>query len=284
MRAPSESISKKISLVTKITGLSPIIIPSILLAIGDRMASMAALEAARNRFNLNDRQVIVSNLVAKLPSVLQFFLFSFIPVTLTIFPRHVAVRFLVNYFLVFTVVSTVGVILSKLYLSGKADCEIIDDRKPMPNIAWQEAVRKALLTAVRPFLRISIMMVTMTMLVTVAIGSGAFQNLVIWVPFTGQQIGAEVIPYIGAGVTSMLGGVAAVGAGFKTGAISEDYIVQILFIISIVHNVYDLCLASIPRCLAVYGHGLGLKVSMVSFVVTQVTMLTFLFLLRHGII
>jgi hypothetical protein len=284
MRAPSESVSKVIGSFAKITGLPHILFPAILLSLGDRMASMAALEAARNCFNLDDRQVIAGNLVTKLPSVVQFFLFSFIPVTLTIFPKNVAVRFLVNYFLVFTVISAIGVVLSKLYLSDQIRGGIIDNRKPMPKISWQEAVKVSVSKAIRPFLRISISMVMMTMLVTFAIESGILQNLVVLVPFTGQRINAEIIPYIGAGVTSMLGGVAAVGAGFKTGAVSEDSIVQMLFVISIVHNVCDLCSASIPRCIAVYGRRLGLKVSMISFLVTQATMLTFLFLLKYGVV
>ncbi len=270
-------------LFARLTGLPPAAAPVVLLSLADRMAGMAALEAIRQQTGLSDRQVIALNLTAKAPAVAQFFVFSFIPLLVSLFPRAAAVGFLAGYFAAFAVISALGVMLLQIWSDGRltAGREAVAGIKP---VAWRNSVSGALAQTLRPFVRIALWMFASSAAVMLLIRSGAVDMLAAALPVTHSSVEPAAIPLLAAGLVSMVGGVAAVGVAWQEGVIPAAGIVPLLFLMSILHNVYDLFASSLPRTMAVYGRTLGLKVGLTGFVVTQAVMLIFLWLARQGLL
>ncbi len=268
--------------IERLTGLPRTVALVMLLSLADRMAGMAALEAARKQDGLSDRQVIAINLAVKAPAVAQFFVFSFIPLVFALFPRVAAIGFLAGYFTAFMVISVIGLVLLRLWsdsrLHGSQVGEVCDSSG-----TWRQAVTAAFRQTLRPFIRITLWMFSMSALVMLLLKSGALNVLGHAVTVSGSLLGANVIPIIGAGLISMVGGVAAVGAAWQEGIIEAASIVPLLFLMSIAHNIYDLFTSSLPRTVAVYGRDLGLTVGIIGFIVTEAIMIIFLCLALQGI-
>jgi hypothetical protein len=271
-------------LVAAVSGLPPACALSVLLAMGDRTAGMAAVAVAREQAGLTDREVVAANLVAKAPSVLQFFVFSFIPIMTAIYPTAIAVRFLVIYFAAFTAISLVGVILARWRRRPAGHC-------PAPAItetavaSSQAAARAALTETFRPFISMVLWMAGMTFVAMLFIKAGWLQRLADYLPVLARLgLDAGVLPLAGAGLVSMIGGVAAVGAALRDGAVPAAMVVPLLLTISLLHNFYDFFASSLPRAVGVFGHRLGVKVALAGFAVTQAVMLIMLVLAAKSII
>lgn len=270
--------------IARVTGLPPACAFSIILAAGDRTASMAAVAMVRTQADLTDQEVLAANFVAKAPSVLQFFLFSFIPVMVSVYPFSVAVHFLSVYFLAFMSISLGGIIYARLIRrQGQIYCA---DRMPKDESgkgSWRQAVQAAAVKSWRPLISMAGPMAAMSFAAILFIKTGYLNRLTDYLPFlTTIGLDGQTLSLAGIGLVSMLGGVAATGAALNNGVLPVAQVVPLLLAISLLHNVYDLFSASVPRYMAVFGHRLGLKVALVSFGVTQAVMLTMTVLTVKG--
>ncbi len=269
--------------VARLTGLPPACALSVVLATGDRTAGMAAVALAREQAALTDGEVLAANLVAKAPSVLQFFVFSFIPIMAALYPPAVAVRFLLVYFAAFTVISLLGMAYARLISGGRGGgCPPVAAR---PAMSWPAAARAAAAASWRPFLDMAAWMAAMSFVAMVFIKAGYLQRLADYLPLlAGLGLDAGLLSLAGTGLVSMIGGVAAVGAALRDGAVPAAAVVPLLLAVSMLHNLYDLFASSLPRAIGVFGRRLGIKVALASFAVTQAVMLTMIFLTSKGII
>ncbi|SMC35642.1 hypothetical protein [Sporomusa malonica] len=276
----STRANQLLPLVERLTGLPRTAVLVMLLSLADRTAGMVALEAARKQFDLADRQVIAINLAAKAPAVTQFFIFSFIPLMVALFPRSAAIRFLAGYFAAFIMISIIGVVLLKLWSDRRLDNGAAKDSGDTGDSLGTclHAVEHAFRQTLQPFIRIAVWMFSMSAIVMLLVKSGALLVFADVLSLSGGLIGVNVIPLIGAGLISMIGGVAAVGAAWQEGILDPENIVPLLFLISIAHNIYDLFASSLPRTIAVFGRNLGVKVGIAGFFVTEGVMLLFFIL------
>ncbi len=269
--------------VARLTGLPPACALSVVLAAGDRTAGMAAVALAREQAALTDGEVIAANLVAKAPSVLQFFVFSFIPIMAALYPLSVAVHFLLVYFAAFTAISLLGMAYARLISGGRAGgCPPV---APKPAMSWPAAARAAAAASWRPFLDMAAWMAAMSFVAMVFIKAGYLQRLADYLPLlAGLGLDAGLLSLAGTGLVSMIGGVAAVGAALRDGAVPAAAVVPLLLAVSLLHNFYDLFASSLPRAVGVFGRRLGVRVALAGFAVTQVVMLLMLALASKGII
>lgn len=267
--------------VTRLTGLPPACALSVVLAAGDRTAGMAAVAVARERAALTDGEVIAANLVAKAPSVLQFFVFSFIPIMVALYPPAIAARSLAVYFAAFLLISLAGVLYARLISRGlPADC-------PAPAatvaVSWRAAAQAALTASWHPFLSMAVWMAAMTFAAMLLIKAGWLERLAAHLPLlAGLGLDAALLPLAGAGLVSMIGGVAAIGAALRDGAVPAPAVVPLLLTVSLLHNIYDLFVSSLPRAVGVFGRRLGVRVALAGFAVTQSVMLLMLILTIKG--
>lgn len=264
-----------------ITGLHPACVLSVALSVGDRTAGMAAVAAARQKAGLSDGEVIAANLVAKAPSVLQFFAFSFIPVMVALYPWEEAARFLRLYFLAFALISLAGMVYARLVrrsrMDGGAGCDV-----PGTGPGWR-GVTVALAATWRPFANMACWMAGMSFLAMALIKSGLLDGLPQYLPMLAALgLDANMVPLAGTGLISMMGGVAAVGAAVREGIVPVTVVTPLLFAISLLHNIYDLFAAALPRYIGIFGRRLGVKVSLVGFVVTQLVMIIFILATAKG--
>lgn len=273
-----------VPVVMRITGLSAASAISVLLSAGDRTAGMAALAAAQKQEGLPDREVIAANLIAKMPSVLQFFVFSFIPIMLSLYPRDIAVRFLTVYFAAFLVISAAGVAGARIIMPQQREFSAAVGPEARSFISWSLAVRKAVLQSWGAFVPVSFWMTGLSFIAMLLIKTGLLNSLSNYFPLAAYGVNANVVPAIGAGLISMLGGMAALGGAFREGAVSTSMVVPLLLATSLLHNCYDLFASSMPRTLAIFGKRLGIKVSLWSFGVTQAVMLIFILLTLQGLL
>jgi hypothetical protein len=274
-----------IPFIAKITGLPTACALSVVLAVGDRTAGMAAVAQARNLAGISDREVIAANLVAKAPSVLQFFLFSFIPIMVAMYPREIAIRFLAVYFLSFAVISLLGVVWALLIRHNSPEgCQAVAVEAGAAFGGWR-TIAAAVGETVRPLLTMSFWMVGMSFVVMLFIKSGYLNSLTDRLPLLARLgLDGSMLSLAGAGLVSMLGGVAAVGAALRDGALPTYSVVPLLLSISLLHNIYDLFVGSLPRYVAMFGHRLGIKVSLAGFAVTQAVMLATIVLTIKGLL
>jgi len=271
---------RALALIARLTGLPPAATLSVVLALGDRTAGMAAVEAARRRAGLTDGEVIAANLVAKAPSVLQFFFFSFIPVMAALYPPAIAARFLAVYFAGFVLISLIGVGLARFGRRGRpaAAADFAGGAA-----SWPEAALGALADVWRPLLNMAGWMAAMTFLVMLFIQSGYPGHLNACLPLLARLgLDASVLSLAGAGLVSMIGGAAAVGGALAAGAVPAAVVVPLLLVISLLHNLYDLFASSLPRAIGVFGRRLGIKVALAGFAVTQAVMAIMLVLTLKG--
>lgn len=245
---------------------------SIMLSLGDRMAGMGMLMVAKNKNLVNDQEIIAANLIAKLPSVLQFFIVSFIPIIMSLFPRRVGVTFLVLYFLSFAIISLCGFIYLRLIDRTKiAESEQLAAGKKVER-SWRVfgiAAKESLAPCARSLLILG----TMTFAALLVSRLGALEALGSYLP-----VDSKLLPIAMVGMLSALAGIMAVGAELQAGTIDVQTVLPLLFAISILHNIYDIFTNSIPRTFAVFGSSLGIKVAMSSFAVTQTVMLLMMWL------
>jgi hypothetical protein len=268
--------------VAQMSGLPPACALSVVLAAGDRTAGMAAVALAREQAALTDGEVIAANLVAKVPSVLQFFVFSFIPVMAALYPLAVAARFLFVYFAAFTIISLLGMAYARLLGRGRAgSCPPVAAK---PAMGWAAAARAAAAASWRPFLNMAAWMAAMTFVAMAFIKTGYLQRLADSVPLLARfGLDAGLLSLVSTGLVSMIGGVAAVGAALRDGAVTPALVVPLLLGVSVLHNVYDLFASSLPRSVGIFGRRLGVKVALAGFAVTQAVMLAALLLTSKGI-
>lgn len=270
--------------ITAVSGLPPACALSVLLAMGDRTAGMAAVAMAREQAGLTDREVVAANLVAKAPSVLQFFVFSFIPIMTAIYPLSIAIRFLAIYFVAFASISLLGVVYARSGRRVVRTCPAAG-RAASDGVSWRAAAGAALVETSRPFLSMALWMAGMSFIAMLFIKAGWLQRLTDYLPaLSGLGLDAGVLSLAGAGLVSMIGGVAAVGAALRDGAVPSVMVVPLLLTISLLHNFYDLFASSLPRAVGVFGHRLGVRVALTGFVVTQAVMLTALILAAKNLI
>ncbi len=257
--------------ITRITGLSPVSSTSVILSFGDRTAGMAALAAARKRCALSDREIIAANLVAKAPSVVQSFVFSFIPVMLPLYPKNIVIHFLIIYFLAFSAITGIGIVFARL-LPGRDDLSLMPEGlESVRIISWFPAIRQAVNDTWQPFINMTCWMTGMSFAVMLLIKTGLLTRLAADLPSI-NGLDANSAAIVGAGIVSMLGGVAAAGTAFNEGTISPGIIVPLLLSVSLVHNCYDLFVSSLPRTIGIFGKSLGLKIALWSFIITQAVM------------
>ncbi|HWQ61962.1 MAG TPA: hypothetical protein VN521_06600 [Negativicutes bacterium] len=272
-----------LSAVASLTGLPPACALSVVLAVGDRTAGMAAVALAKEQAALTDGEVVAANLVAKAPSVLQFFVFSFIPIMAALYPLAVAVRFLAVYFAAFLLISLLGAVYARVISrGGPGGCQA-----PVaePAMGWPAAARAALAGSWRPFLDMAAWMAAMSFVAMFLIKTGYLQRLADYLPLLARLgIDAGLISLAGTGLISMIGGVAAVGAALRDGAVPAAAVVPLLLAVSMLHNCYDLFASSLPRAVGVFGRRLGVRVALAGFLVTQGVMLLMLALTIKGII
>lgn len=269
--------------VARLTGLPPACALSVVLAAGDRTAGMAAVALAKERVGLSDGAVIAANLVAKAPSAVQFFVFSFIPIMAALYPPGVAVRFLAVYFAAFVIISLIGVIYARLLSGGRPGGCPVPAGKPV--MGWPEAARAAVAGCWRPFASMVAWMAAMSYVAMLFIKSGYLQRLTDYLPLLARLgLDAGLLPLAGTGLVSMIGGVAAVGAALRDGAVPAATVVPLLLTVSMLHNFYDLVASSLPRAVGVFGRRLGVRVAVAGFVVTQAVMTMMLVLTIKGIV
>ncbi len=269
--------------VARLTGLPPACALSVVLAAGDRTAGMAAVALARERTGLTDGEVIAANLVAKAPSVLQFFVFSFIPIMAAMYPLTIAVRFLAVYFAAFALISLLGVAYARLLSGGRTGGCAVPAEKPA--MGWPAAVRAAVVGCWRPFLNMAVWMAAMSFAAMYFIKTGYLQRLTDYLPLLGRLgLDAGLLPIAGTGLVSMIGGVAAVGAALRDGVVPAAVVVPLLLTVSLLHNFYDLFASSFPRAVGVFGKKLGTKVAAAGFIVTQAVMLMMIVLTINGVL
>lgn len=243
---------------------------AIMLSLGDRMAGMGMLMLAKHKQLVSDQEIVATNLIAKLPSVLQFFIVSFIPIIMNIFPYDIATRFLSLYFLSFATISCCGLVYLRLVNNQPSILpeEIVSEQ--IRNKSWH-MVWQAAKDSWRPCLRTISILAGMTFLALLLSRSGAIETLGSTLP-----IDSRLLPIMMVGMLSMLAGILAVGTEFQSGVIGSAQVLPLLFTISILHNIYDLFASSIPRTFAVFGSSLGIKVALSSFGVTQTIMVIIL--------
>lgn len=269
--------------VARLTGLPPACALSVVLAAGDRTAGMAAVALAKERVGLSDGEVIAANLVAKAPSAVQFFVFSFIPIMAALYPPGVAVRFLAVYFATFVIISLTGIVYARLLSGGRTGSCPAPAGKPV--MGWPEAVRAAAAGSWRPFASMAAWMAAMSYVAMFFIKTGYLQRLTDYLPLLARLgIDAGLLSLAGTGLVSMIGGVAAVGAALRDGAVPAAAVVPLLLTVSMLHNFYDLFASSLPRAVGVFGRRLGIRVAAAGFVVTQAVMLLMLVLTIKGIV
>lgn len=273
-----------VPIVMKVTGLSAASAISIVLSMGDRTAGMAALAEARKHAGLKDGEIIAANLVAKVPSVLQFFIFSFIPIMTSLYPREIAARFLIVYFSSFLIISFVGVLGARAAKSAQKQRVALTVAASEAKLAvpWACVVRGAAWRALRSFTTVALWMAGLSFAAMLFIKTGVLNGLAGYLPLAAYGVNANVLPAIAAGLISMLGGMAALGGAFKEGAVPPAMVVPLLLSTSLLHNFYDLFASSIPRTAAIFGRRLGVKVALWSFGVTQAVMLAAILLTMHG--
>lgn len=265
-----------------ITGLPPACVLSVALSVGDRTAGMAAVAAARQKVGLSDGEVIAANLVAKAPSVLQFFIFSFIPVMVAMYPWEEAARFLRLYFLSFTLISLLGMVYAKLVRQDRAEGDGAGCDAPGTGPGWRGAAA-ALAATWRPFANMTCWMAGMSFLAMLFIKSGVLDSLPQYLPMLAALgLDANLLPLAGTGLVSMMGGVAAVGAAVREGVVPVNAVTPLLFTISLLHNIYDLFGAALPRYIGIFGRRLGAKLALTGFAVTQAVMLLSIFATAKG--
>ncbi len=270
--------------VTALSGLPPACALSVLLAVGDRTAGMAAVAVAREQAGLTDREVVAANLVAKAPSVLQFFIFSFIPIMTALYPLKIAVRFLAIYFAAFLVISLLGAVYARIRRRTVAICPA-EEPAATAGVSRRAAAAAALAETGRPFVSMALWMAGMTFVAMLFIKAGWLQRLTDYLPVLARLgLDAGVLTLAGTGLVSMIGGVAAVGAALRDGALPAAAVAPLLLTISLLHNFYDLFASSLPRAVGVFGHRLGVKVALTGFLVTQAVMLTMLILAAKSLI
>jgi len=269
--------------VARLTGLPPACALSVVLAFGDRTAGMAAVALAREQAMLTDGEVVAANLVAKAPSVFQFFVFSYIPILAALFPFALAARFLAVYFAAFLLVSLLGAAYARLIgRGGQGECKVPVTR---PAMGWAAAARTALAGSWRPFLEMAAWMAAMSFVAMYFIKTGYLQRLTDYLPLLAHLgIDAGLVSLAGTGLVSMIGGVVAVGAALRDGAVSATAVVPLLLAVSMLHNLYDLFASSVPRAVGVFGRRLGVKVALAGFFVTQAVMALMLVLAIKGFI
>lgn len=245
---------------------------SIMLSLGDRMAGMGMLMVAKNKHLVNDQEIIAANLIAKLPSVLQFFIVSFIPIIMSLFPRRIGITFLILYFLSFAIISLCGFIYLRLIVRTK----IVADEQTLGvkqvEKSWRVlglAAKESLLPCTRSLLILG----SMTFAALLVSRLGALEALGAYLP-----VDSKLLPIAMVGMLSALAGIMAVGAELQAGTIDTQTVLPLLFAISILHNIYDIFTNSIPRTFAVFGSSLGIKVALSSFVITQTVMLIMMWL------
>lgn len=243
---------------------------SIMLSLGDRMAGMGMLMVAKHKNLINEQEIVATNLIAKLPSVLQFFIVSFIPIIMSIFPQAIAVKFLSLYFLAFTLISCCGFVYLRLIGTNNSEVNTNYNESKAIDKSWR-SVAQAACESLRPCLRTLAILGVMTFLALLFSRSGALELVGSFLP-----IDSRLLPIMMVGMLSMLAGIMAVGAEFQAGLIDIAHVLPLLFTISILHNVYDLFAGSLPRTFAVFGSSIGMKVALIGFVVTQTVMLIML--------
>lgn len=272
-----------VPIVMKITGLSAASAISIILSIGDRTAGMAALAEARKHAGLKDGEIITANLIAKVPSVLQFFIFSFIPIMTSLYPKEIAARFLIIYFSSFLVISSVGVLGTRIVAQKEQQVSLgVAASEAGVFVPWTRFAKDAAWRAWRSFTAVSLWMAGLSFVAMVFIKTGVLNGLSGYLPLAAYGVNANVLPAVGAGLISMLGGMAALGGAFREGAIPPAMVVPLLLSTSLLHNFYDLFASSIPRTAAIFGRRLGVKVALWSFGVTQAVMLAAILLTMQG--
>ncbi|HMM20106.1 MAG TPA: hypothetical protein PKA10_05150, partial [Selenomonadales bacterium] len=158
-------------LITRITGLPPVCALSVVLALGDRTAGMAAVAGARASAGLSDGEVIAANLVAKAPSVTQFFVFSFIPMMTALYPAAIAVKFLVLYFSAFSVMSLGGILYARFLPFRRRELSAAAPAAAGTGLGWRESARRAAAESLRPLMGMAGWMAGMSFLAMVLINS-----------------------------------------------------------------------------------------------------------------
>ena len=262
-----------IPLVTKMTGMPAACIFSVLLATVDRNAGMAAVAQAKEQEGVTDQEVIAANLAAKAPSSLQFFIFSFIPIMLSMYPKEIAVHFLLIYFLALFTISLLGIAYARLISPGLEHGNATIPDQERKNKAWFKIVKISIVRTWRPFVSMSMWMMGMSFVSMVAIKTGYLNRLTDFLPLlTTDNIDGIVLSLACTGFVSMIGGMAAVGAALHDGVISINIVVPLLLTIYMLHCCYDLLFGDLPRYIAIFGHRLGIKVALSGFIVTQIVM------------
>ena len=268
----TDSGKRFVPFIVKVTGLPAACAVSVILALGDRTAGMAALAMAKKQSQLTDQEMIAANLVAKAPSVIQFFVFSFIPIMLTMYPGAVAVHFLWVYFLAFLSISIIGSLYARVVTRAHLLAPVTARLEPSRQTDWGKVFKLAFHKTGPVFVNMALWMAGMSFLAMLIIKTGSLNSLAQYVPLAAGGMNASLIPLAGTGLVSMLGGVAAVGAAFRDGLIPADKLVPLLLSLSVLHNFYDLFASSLPRTTAIFGTRLGLKIGLTGFVVTQAVM------------
>lgn len=260
--------------IAALTGIHPQCAAAVILSFGDRMAGMTVLSSAKRELSVSDNEIIAANMVSKAPSVIQFFLFSFLPVVLSLFPTILAIRFLLLYFLSFLLISLLGVIYARNTQHTPSDTQTLAV-KPPRKITGGKLYVQALSKPLYPFARMMLVMGCMAFIALLLTRSGLLNKLTEFLP-----IDANLLPIAGVGLISMLTGMISVGSALQEGLIGEPVVVSFLFILSMLHNTFDLFSASLPRAIAVFGSSLGTKVALTGFAVTQTVMLIMLIIIK----
>jgi hypothetical protein len=269
---------KFIPALSRATRLPPTCVAAVLLSIGDRTAGLAALAIVKEKEGLTDAQIIASALVAKAPSAIQAFTFSFAPMMMAMFPLIVTVRFMSLYYAVFVLVTIIGLVYART-LAKASEEHAYENTQETERPGWKVIVTQAFRNTLRPFFIITMWLLGMSFLASLIARSGVMDGLATYLPIPPRQI-----PIAAAGLVSIFGGVGAAGVAFKDGFLTVPQIVPLLFATALLHNTYDLFASVLPLTMSVFRRALGVKVALGLFAATQFGILIGLVLLHFNLV
>lgn len=249
--------------LVSLANLPSISASSFLVSLGSAVAANSMIAEFRMRGALDDRETVLCAMMNSIPVYIREILTYQIPVIVPLLGPVVGL-FYAGVFVTTAIVKTLIVIVLGRLMLGERDAPEVSWELPVRERGMLEAAQKILRTQMRPFARISITYVAMTLLVLSLNEHGFFDRLSVLPIARTFSISPEAVVPLTTYVASPLVGISLLSPMIQSGSLTEVQAATVLMLGSIFMLPIFAIKSMVPNYTALFGARVGLLIVAIS--------------------
>jgi len=242
----------------------------------DKIIGFTLLQELRKENKINDDDVLITTIIAKLISALYPLFFLILPLILSTIGFTYGWKFFLLYLSFFFFTFLVGIFWGHFSLPAKNTLEkdnpitTIRNKEEKNNkekikIAWQRTIG--------PFLKMAVIFIFFSSLalwlVKIGIIKELMKSLKTLLDLLGLASSATTLLALTTGTISMLAAIASIAPAFHIGSVTFSQLTITLLVASFLHNLYELWSYDLPLNASIFGSKLGIKTAVINFVLQE---------------